>query len=240
MPNFTERSYQQELLDRDDIPFEDIRMNMQELDTINTLLGGHTITIAGLKYLLDYADTRAPVRICEIGCGGGDNLRVIRDWCRQHQIDVELMGIDINPHCVAFAESRKEHNQIEFICSDYRLFQFKQKPHIIFSSLFCHHLTNAQLVHLIQWSQANALVGHFINDLQRHPLAYHSIKLFTRFFSSSYLVKNDAPLSVLRGFSQIEFEQILSEAGITRYEMQWRWAFRWLVCIIVSNRFKNE
>jgi len=234
MPNFSKRSYQKELLDQDDIPFEAIQQNMKELDRINTLLGGHDITIAGLKYVLDYADTKRPVRICEIGSGGGDNLRVIRDWCRQHQIEVELMGVDINPHCIAYAQSRKENAGIEFVCSDYLLAPFKQQPHIIFSSLFCHHLNDEQFILMLQWCTSNALVGHFINDLQRHPLAYHSIKLLTSVFSNSYLVKNDAPLSVLRGFSKEELENLFSSAGIKHYELQWKWAFRWLVCSITQ------
>ena len=149
MPNFNERSYQKELLDRDDIPFEAIQQNMKELDRINTLLGGHDITITGLKYVLDYDNTRIPVRICEIGCGGGDNLRVIRDWCRLYHIEVELMGVDINPHCIAYAQSRKENKGIEFVCSDYLHTTFQQQPHIIFSSLFGHHLDKQQFVQML-------------------------------------------------------------------------------------------
>ena len=37
--DFSVRSYKKELLDRDDIPFADIRQNMQELDFINAKLG---------------------------------------------------------------------------------------------------------------------------------------------------------------------------------------------------------
>ena len=48
----THRSYQKELLDCDDIPFEDIKKNMQELNFINTWLGGHSITIKGLQKLV--------------------------------------------------------------------------------------------------------------------------------------------------------------------------------------------
>ena len=45
MPSFQQRSYQKELLDRDDIPFEDIQQNMKELEFINHFLGGHNITL---------------------------------------------------------------------------------------------------------------------------------------------------------------------------------------------------
>ena len=47
--NFSVRSYKKELLDRDDIPFADIRQNMQELDFINARLGGHKITLEGVR-----------------------------------------------------------------------------------------------------------------------------------------------------------------------------------------------
>lgn len=235
MPDFKQRSYQKELLDQDHIPFTDIQLNMQELDTINTLLGGHDITIAGFKYILKYANTELPVRVCEIGCGGGDNLRVIRDWSRHHHIEVELMGVDVNPHCIEFAQRRKQNAGIEFICSDFFSLSFEHQPHVIFSSLFGHHLNQVQFVQMLQWCNANALVGHFINDLQRHPFAYHSIKILTSAFSKSYLVKHDAPLSVLRGFSKPELVQLFAKAGISQYEIQWKWAFRWLICTITKN-----
>jgi len=50
--DFRYRSYKKELLDNDAIPFEDIRINMRELNTINTWLGGHAITLAGFKKIL--------------------------------------------------------------------------------------------------------------------------------------------------------------------------------------------
>lgn len=80
MVDYSRRSYKKELLDRDDIPFEDIRQNMKELDFINTYLGGHSITIAGFKKLLG---NRKIVSVCEIGCGGGDNLNAIHSWAKK-------------------------------------------------------------------------------------------------------------------------------------------------------------
>jgi len=105
------------------------------------------------------------------------------------------------------------------------------KPDIFFSTLFCHHFKENELVYQLRWLRENAVMGFFINDLHRHPLAYHSIKLLTRLFSKSYLVKNDAPLSVLRGFSRSEWKQLLNNAGINKFELKWKWAFRWLIIV---------
>jgi 2-polyprenyl-3-methyl-5-hydroxy-6-metoxy-1,4-benzoquinol methylase len=225
--NFSQRSYQKELLDCDNIPFEDIERNMQELNFINTYLGGHSITIDGFKKLLG---SKKRISICEIGCGGGDNLFAVNKWCAKKNIAVKLTGIDINNDCITVANSKLKNSGSTFIVSDYRLINFKnEKPDIIFSSLFCHHFTNDELINMLQWMQSNSTIGFFINDLHRNFLAYHSIKMLTHIFSKSYLVKNDAPLSVLRGFIENEWEQLLNGAGITNYFIHWKWAFRWLI-----------
>jgi ubiquinone/menaquinone biosynthesis C-methylase UbiE len=239
--NFSRRSYQKELLDRNDIPFEDIRQNMKELDFINAKLGGHKITLQALQTIIKTLNTNNnTLSILEIGCGGGDNLRVIKNYCQKRNIKVQLSGVDINPHCIEFARSRKENETIQFYASDYKLLELEQRPDIIFNSLFCHHFTDEEVKHILRWMKDNSRIGFFINDLHRHPLAYHSIKSLTRFFSKSYLVKNDAPLSVLRGFKRNELEMlwngVLSDndqysipiaTGINA-RLKWKWAFRWL------------
>ncbi|MDQ3683514.1 MAG: methyltransferase domain-containing protein [Bacteroidota bacterium] len=229
MPSFNQRSYKKELLDGDTISFADIKQNMRELDSINHLLGGHQITLDGIKTLIKECNEQKVWRIVEIGCGGGDNLRVIKNWAAKKNLAIELTGIDINEECIAYAKSLSANAGIYFICSDYRNVGFVKKPHIIFSSLFCHHFTDEALVYMLRWLQQNSLTGFFINDLHRHPIAYYSIKLFTRLFSKSYLVKNDAPLSVQRSFKRKDLERLFLAAGISNFSIEWKWAFRWLV-----------
>lgn len=227
MMNLVKRSYQKELLDQDNIPFKDIKDNMQELNFINTWLGGHSITISGLKKLL--ADKKR-IKICEIGCGGGDNLEAIQKWCSAQKIELSCIGIDIKKECIDFACTKEIlSGNTEWICSNYADIVFKEKPDIIFSSLFCHHFTNNELNEQLIWMQRNAGIGFFINDLQRHWLAYYSIKILTRIFSSSYLVKNDAPLSVARGFKEKDWKEIFKSANLNPTAIKWKWAFRYLI-----------
>ena len=227
--NFLNRSGQLELLDRPDIPFEDIRRNLLELNFINHYLGGHRTTIKGIKNL---NLPKKSLIVCEMGCGGGDNLAVIYAYLKKHKLNSSLSGIDINPYCIEVAKNRFATFPVHFYPTDYRLVNFQNgKPDVLYSSLFCHHFTNQELVEMLRWMQENATEGFFINDLHRHPLAYYSIKLLTFLFSKSYLVKNDAPLSVVRGFRKQEWKQLLKEAGISNYNIEWNWAFRWLITV---------
>jgi len=233
--NFSNRSYQKELLDRDDIPFDDIRQNMKELDIINQYLGGHKITVAGFKALVGKSKNQQSqkISVCEIGSGGGDNLRVLKNYCEKKKIVSEFSGIDINPHCIEFARSRIENKNIQFFLSDYKLVKFEQKPDILFCSLFTHHFNDSEIIDILKWMDENSTVGFFINDLHRHPFAYYSIKWLTAIFSKSYLVKNDACLSVLRGFKKNELISFRSQSFLANLQFKWKWAFRWLM--IYSN-----
>ncbi|HEY0058712.1 MAG TPA: methyltransferase domain-containing protein [Flavisolibacter sp.] len=224
-----QRSYEKELLDGDNLSFAEIRQNMEELDVINNRLGGHRITIKGLQAFVLQMPEDEPLEVVEIGCGGGDNLRVIKQWGAAVKQPVQLTGVDINEDCITYACSRSENAGIQFIHSDYRTAVLARKPHIIFSSLFCHHFTNPEIVSMLKWMHHNAKAGFFINDLHRHLLPLFSIRILTTLFSKSRLVKHDAPLSVQRGFTRKELSGLMTEAGLAPYTITWGWAFRWLL-----------
>jgi len=227
MIDLRQRSYQKELMDGDDIPFPAMAQTLKELNIVNTQLGGHAITIEGVRQLIG---TKDQLVVCEIGCGGGDNLFAVYKYCLKKDIPVRFIGIDMNPECIAFAKQQYPQLPCEWICNDYALTDLSGKePDIIFSSLFCHHFTDAQLVQMLQWLKENSRSGFFINDLHRHWLAYYLIKYITMFFSRSYLVKNDACLSVARSFRKNEWKDLFRQAGIALHSIRWKWAFRWLV-----------
>lgn len=230
MINLQTRTYSKELLDDDEVPMADIKRNLAELNIINKYLGGHRVTLYGMQTMLKHIEVKKSITVCEIGCGGGDNLLAIAKWCRVHNVNVNFIGVDVKPACIAYASEQCKALDAIWITGDYIQQDFtRQKPDIIFSSLFCHHFKEDDLVGMLQWMQVNASAGFFINDLQRHPMAYHSIKWLTKLFSKSYLVKNDAPLSVARGFTKNEWKQLLAWAGISQYSLQWKWAFRYLI-----------
>lgn len=260
MNRFASRSALPELIDSPGIPFKDWHRCLQELNTINTWLGGHRSTIEGLERVLlpggpvklfngtkrfvlagktpawgeekpAPGGERTDITVVEIGCGGGDNLKAIHAWNRRRSLPIRYIGIDLNKACIDFAEENCRELPSSFIHADYRTVHFGDPPDIIFSSLFCHHFGDGQLVGMLKWLKLNTRIGFFINDLHRHPLAYHSISLLTRLLSRSYLVRNDAPVSVLRGFQRKEWLELLRRAGIERYQVSWRWAFRYLVSV---------
>ena len=231
MPDLSYRSAAKELLDGNDIPFADVHRNMYELNVINSKLGGHKVTLNGLNFFKDLLQPNKQLHICEIGCGGGDNLRVIANYLSKKNIEARFTGIDINKDCISYATNNSSNLKVNWIARDYRDAQLTDMPDIIFSSLFSHHFTHEELNEQLAWMDRNSNAGFFINDLHRHIVAYHSIKLLTKLFSKSYLVRNDAPLSVTRGFKRKELESLVQRYALYDTQIVWRWAFRWLVIV---------
>jgi 2-polyprenyl-3-methyl-5-hydroxy-6-metoxy-1,4-benzoquinol methylase len=229
------RSYQAELMDDLNGGGESMTQTLDELEVINTWLGGYNVTLNGISTLLKDVTgfmTR-PFSVADLGCGGGDGLRVMSRWAKRQGLPLHFTGIDANPFIIEYAKNKSvvypdiAYRQMDIFSEDFLFEQYD----IINCSLFCHHFDEKELTDLLMRMRALARIGIIINDLHRHWFAYHSIKLITQIFSHSRLIKNDAPLSVKRAFKKKELQELLENAGIRNYTIKWMWAFRWQVII---------
>jgi SAM-dependent methyltransferase len=235
--NLTARATTPELMDDLTLASDELRQNLDELETINTWLGGYRPVLAALARLRPRFPTGRPLRLADLGSGGGDTLRHVAAWARRQRVPVALTGIDANEFMLTYAAAKSAaYSEISYRQVDIFSPEFAAQDYdILTASLFCHHFTDAELVDLLRRWHRQAQVAVVINDLHRHPLAYYSIKYLTRLLGGSRLVQNDAPLSVARAFSRADWQRLLAQAGIVRYELRWCWAFRWQVVIMAEN-----
>jgi 2-polyprenyl-3-methyl-5-hydroxy-6-metoxy-1,4-benzoquinol methylase len=230
MGKFDQRCYDKEIMDNLEVGGEILKQTLRELRTINKFLGGNHVTTSGLKILLK-GDKKRKYTIADVGCGGGDMLRVMADWASKNGYDCQFIGIDANEHTIGMAkENLKNYPNVSFLTKNVFDKEFESiKVDVFTCTLFTHHFTDEELIILTRVFNKGASLGLVINDLHRHPLAYYSIRLLTALFSKSPMVQNDGPLSVLRGFSRKDIRHILQKAGIVPVQIQWNWAFRWRV-----------
>lgn len=229
MVNFHIRSAQAEFIDAPDVPDDLLFENLHELDILNRRLGGHAITLAGIKKLV--TDKNKKYHIVDLGCGSGDTLKYIASWARKEKYDIKLTGVDANSGAIEYLRKHcKNFPEIIGKVSDCFAF-IKQNEHIdiVICSLFCHHLNEISLGELLAYVKKHVSEGIVINDLQRNWLAYYSTIIFTRLFNGSILARNDGPVSVLRGFKQHELEAMMQKTGWKSYSIQRKIGFRFLV-----------
>ncbi|PIY10419.1 MAG: SAM-dependent methyltransferase [Flexibacter sp. CG_4_10_14_3_um_filter_32_15] len=241
--NFKTRSYKKELMDELNLASEDLKKNLDELEFINTTLGGYKVLTSALDTLhkenkisshRNNQENQKFVTLADIGSGGGDTLRQIAKWFEKKNIKAKLTGIDANDFMIKYAQNKsKDFSQINYEKLNVFDIDFKNENKYDWAtmSLFCHHFTDEELTLIFKNIQKLTSKGFIINDLHRNPIAYYSIYFLTRLFNGSYLVKNDAPLSVLRAFKKQDLIKILEKAGIKKYRIKWQWAFRFQVIV---------
>ncbi len=231
---FEIRSNQAELMDDLTLANDALRKNLDELELINKYLGGNKVVIEALEKLRakKIISPEKTIKIADLGCGGGDTMRAIAEWAKKQKLRIELVGIDANQFMLDYASEKAKEKQMEMTFRKVDIFSAdfeKEEYDITICSLFCHHFTNEELLKLFSQIKKQTKSVFIINDLHRHWFAYYSIKYITKILNGSYLVQNDAPLSVLRAFTRTELARLLEQANIKNHELRWRWAFRYQV-----------
>ena len=232
MRKFAQRSVEKEWMDDFESNGQVLEQTLNELKTINKLLGGNYVTTTGLQQLI-LCYPQQDYLIADLGCGGGDMIRIMADWAEANKQHCQFVGIDANPNIIEFAKRNlSDIPSVAFKIQNVFDTEFeKEAIDIITCTLFTHHFTDSELIRLFKTCMNKAKLGIVINDLHRHPIAYNSIRLLTKFFSKSEMVKNDGPISVKRAFVRSDWEKILQASGIKHCQISWHWAFRWKIII---------
>lgn len=228
----TARSSANEIMDDLQMEGELLRRSLDKLDWINKWLGGNQVTVSGLKLLLKGIPKKKVIKIVDIGCGSGDMLRIIARHIRKEKRHVEIIGIDANEFTINYArEQSKEYPEISFQTAMVTPKTLKDLDFdILLSTLFLHHLDNAEISALLKEACLKARVGIIINDLHRSRWAYVLFFLLTLFISNP-MIRQDGLTSILRGFKKSDLKKFNQQLKMVSSSINWRWAFRyqWII-----------
>lgn len=224
---FLKRYYTPEIMDDFSITDERIDKALRELNIINKYLGGNSTSIKGLRKIINKISDKNELKILDVGSGG---TNLFYNFKNKSKIDIHAISIDLNIRTCKF--TKKEYHGFDVVCSDALILPIKNRSvDIVHVSLFLHHFKEKEIEYLINSFLEKANYGIIINDLQRSVFAFAGIKLLTMLFSKSEFVKNDGPISVMRGFRKSELLRMFNITAASKASIYWRWAFRWLVII---------
>ncbi|MEY4166225.1 MAG: methyltransferase domain-containing protein [Blastocatellia bacterium] len=216
---FRERSRESELMDGSDYGRDEYLDCLADLRRVNRYLGGYRSLARHLfPQIRAEAERRegGTVWLLDIGTGSADIPRVIVDWARAEGIRVRFVVVDLN-HLAAreAANHVRNYPEIQSIQANALELPFVDAGFdFVIASLFLHHFEDESAARLLQSFARVARQAFVINDLRRHPLAWLSIRVLTRLFTRNRLVRNDAAVSVLRGFTEEDIERITRQAAV--------------------------
>ncbi|MHB8283546.1 MAG: methyltransferase domain-containing protein [Caulobacteraceae bacterium] len=231
-PDFAQRSDWTELMDADDTDYDTFRACLVDLAKVNVVTLAHRPTLAFLDTLHRTGRLPAdrPTTILDVGSGYGDLLRAIDRWAERKGVSVALTGVDLNPWSAKSARAATGAGRpVQWATSD--IFDHHDGADIVVSSLFTHHLTDAQAARFLSWSEASARIGWFVNDLHRHPFPYYGFALLARVARWHRFVRHDGPVSIARAFQAHDWRRLLASAGLAPDAAKVIWRFPFRLCV---------
>jgi SAM-dependent methyltransferase len=193
---------------------EELRPCLRDVARLNRWFLGYRPTLEWLASVAPSA-SRPPVRILDVGCGYGDGLRRIECWAGARGIDVELVGIDINPDATAIAaEATPPTSRIRWVAADIFAYASAEPIDFVVSALFTHHLAEDEVVRFLKWMEQHAACGWFINDLSRAAAPYHLLRVFSKVARLHPFVQHDGPVSFARAFVPADWRRMCAAAGL--------------------------
>jgi ubiquinone/menaquinone biosynthesis C-methylase UbiE len=155
--------------------------------------------------------------LLDVGTGSADIPTKIVDWARQRGVQIEFVVLDLNEIAACEAKTQTAaYPEIKTVCGDALNLPFADGSFdFVLASLFLHHFETPAAARLLKSFARVASKAFLVNDLRRHPLAYYTIKALTRIFTSNRLVRNDAAVSVLRGFGDSDITEIEQAANLS-------------------------
>ena len=209
-----------EMLDRAGNSDEEVRGSLRDLEQFNRYFGGLRTVLLHLTRMVS-AGPQNPIAILDIATGGADIPRAICRWARERNFAVTVEAVDWNDQVLAAATEWSEGYP------EIRLRQAEAPPlpypdqsfDFVISSLFFHHLSEAQGIFLLREMGRVARRGLIVNDLLRSRLARLLTAITTRVLSTNRLTRHDGPISILRGFRPDELLRMAGGAGLAEVRL---------------------
>jgi SAM-dependent methyltransferase len=230
------RSAELEMMDVPGQPKELLAGNLRDLRIINRYLGSYRGALGGLARLVREQELRR-FTLLDIGTGSGDIPAAIAHWARRRNIAARINGLERDAVTMEQAMAHtKSLREITMVRGDAMAPPFRNKSFdFILASQLLHHFTDAQIVALLRnWARL-ARRAIIVCDLQRHPLAYHGIRLLTRGFTRNAMTRVDAPLSVRRACTLAEWSELIRRADIGTFRVRRVLPFRVLGVILLKS-----
>ena len=210
--NFAERAWLDEEIDGP-CSYEELRDCLRHLAYVNRLVLAHRPILQWLdRVAASWAPARA-LRIVDVGCGYGDMLRRIERWAARRGMAVELTGVDINANGLRAArEATPAASRIRWVHGN--ACAVIAEADLVTTSGVTHHMTEAEIVALLQWMERTVRVGFFICDLHRRPVPYRIFSVMMRFGGWHRFIRPDGLRSIRRSFVAEDWQRMCAAAGL--------------------------
>ena len=229
MVDLTQRSTEIEIMDTFSGTTKELAIILQDINRVNRLLGGYSITLSAVFKLLALENKKS-YTILDMGCAEGTILRKLAMEARKRNITLKLIGVDLNKQGLELATYYStEYPEITYLEADILTTDFSSyNIDVVMTTLTLHHFTDKGVIQFVNQFNSLASLGVVINDLDRNPIAYYLFKAFSFFFIKTEIAKKDGLLSIRRAFKKKDLIRYAAQVKNASHQIEWKWAFRYV------------
>lgn len=202
-----------EWMDAPDADPELVRRSLGFLRRANRLLGYTRATLAHLDRFSRAWRPGARMRVIDFATGSADIPRAVLRWAGRRGFDVRVVGVDLHATTAHAALTHAPNPRLQVVRADVLSLPFADGSFdYATTSLFLHHLDDADVVRVLAAMGRVARRGIIAADLLRRRRAYAWIKLLSTF--ANPMVRHDGPASVAQAFTRDEVLALRDRAGV--------------------------
>ncbi|MBI1851745.1 MAG: methyltransferase domain-containing protein [Planctomycetes bacterium] len=228
------RSHEPEILDRADNSYDELAEALADIQKVNRFLGGTPALVRALRAIVEEEGLRE-FTVLDVGTGSADIPRAIVRFAHESGRRVRVVALDRNPLVVAFAwKETRRIPEITLVVGDaFRLPVAVESFDFVIASMFLHHFPHAEATTLLRGFDRASRRAVLVNDLARNRIPWLFIRVVGALLRRSPMFRNDAPLSVLRGFTTEELAAAARDGGLGSANVTRRFPYR---VVLVSRK----
>lgn len=167
-----------------------------------------------------------PLRLLDIGFGGGDIPLNLARWSQNDDIVIDITAIETDPRALQFVNMVETPRNVDFqLISSSELLSTGKKFDVVISNHLLHHLNEHEFHNLLKEAQDLSTHKVLFNDIERSDIAWLCFNLLARPIFRSSFITHDGLASIRRSFTKNE----LREAVAGGWSVQRLFPFRLLL-----------
>lgn len=210
------RGHEPEAIDHPETPAEVLREAMHGIRNLNRRLGYHRYLAWQLERRLGRG-YRGTLNVLDVATGLADLPAALATWGRRRDLDVQAVGLDLNPRILAMAaEETQEIPEVVLIEGDALAMPFPDGSFdVVTTHLSLHHFPEVRVVPLLQSMDRVLRPGGImlVGDLVRSRLNMAMVEAACAVFGSE-ACRQDGRISIRNAYSRGEVMAFVRESGL--------------------------
>lgn len=200
-----------ELMDQPQPVSGELERDLKNLRSLNRWFGSHALVGHFLRRWVKPGDH---LRIADLATGSGDIPRLIVEFAREIDAEVQVEAIDQQPSTLEVAKKLSErYPEISFVQADILEWQPAEPYDLVLNTLALHHFSEADAIRVLQRCRQLSRRFVLVSDLRRGWLATGGVYFLTALIFREPMTKFDGRLSAERAFSFSEMRELTRRAG---------------------------